>query len=251
MRLGKGLVRLRKIRKLTQKEVATQLHVDATNYSRWEKDKSVPSLNTIESIADLFGVTLDELFEYTQKKENRDSSLNIALARLQEMKLKYIYDQEEDIVTIRISGDDYDVYAKDLPALIASTDKRYDNMVNDIYSSVYGTALAIVIKNNEFNKYVKAGKQAESILIKNWFKKRIKDNFNYIKDGYITKEMILDDKELVAKFVLIESFKREEIWNDIVTWLRKTNKINNDEYEADPEKWDCPFLSNYELFMIP
>ena len=91
MELGKGLERLRLMRGWTQKETAEKLHTDPANYNRWEKNNATPSFDTVENIADLFGVTLDELFEYKQKNENRDSPLKYAIAKLKDMKINIKY----------------------------------------------------------------------------------------------------------------------------------------------------------------
>lgn len=59
--IGKFIAVLRKANGLTQAELAEKLFVSDKTVSRWERDESTPDLELIPVIADLFGVTSDEL----------------------------------------------------------------------------------------------------------------------------------------------------------------------------------------------
>lgn len=59
--IGSFLSALRKANGLTQRQLADQLHVSDKAVSRWERDESAPDLTLIPVIADLFGITSDEL----------------------------------------------------------------------------------------------------------------------------------------------------------------------------------------------
>lgn len=59
--IGKFITTLRKANGLTQKELAEQLNVSDKTVSRWERDEGAPDLSLIPVIAELFGVTCDEL----------------------------------------------------------------------------------------------------------------------------------------------------------------------------------------------
>ncbi|MDH8063543.1 helix-turn-helix transcriptional regulator [Lactococcus lactis subsp. lactis] len=52
---------LRKKKALTQKEVAEQLGMTQQNYQKWESGKSSPSGETLERLAEYFGVSIDFL----------------------------------------------------------------------------------------------------------------------------------------------------------------------------------------------
>ncbi|MBR5712915.1 MAG: helix-turn-helix transcriptional regulator [Lachnospiraceae bacterium] len=58
---GNYLADLRREKNLTQKEVADRLYVSDKTVSRWETDRSLPELSLIPAIAELFGVSADEL----------------------------------------------------------------------------------------------------------------------------------------------------------------------------------------------
>ena len=59
--LGSFLAALRKAKGLTQQQLADLLHLSNKAVSRWERDECAPDLSLIPVIADLFGVTADEL----------------------------------------------------------------------------------------------------------------------------------------------------------------------------------------------
>lgn len=60
--IGYHIKRLRLKRGLTQREMAEHLRVSAQAVSKWEAGLNYPDITLLCPIADLFGVTLDELF---------------------------------------------------------------------------------------------------------------------------------------------------------------------------------------------
>ena len=61
MELSKKIQKLRKERGLTQEEFAEQLFVSRTAVSKWETGRGAPSMASLQMIASLCNVTLDEL----------------------------------------------------------------------------------------------------------------------------------------------------------------------------------------------
>ncbi|CDE27160.1 helix-turn-helix domain protein [Clostridium sp. CAG:307] len=61
--LADNLTKLRKKHKLTQVEVAHQLGFSDKAISKWEQGDTIPDIETIKKIADLYGVTIDSLLE--------------------------------------------------------------------------------------------------------------------------------------------------------------------------------------------
>lgn len=58
---GSFLAALRKANGMTQKELAERLHISDKTVSRWERDEGSPDLALIPVLAEIFGVTCDEL----------------------------------------------------------------------------------------------------------------------------------------------------------------------------------------------
>ena len=61
MSLGATISRLRAEKKLSQGELADALGVSRQSVSKWETDASIPELDKLVKLSQLFGVTLDEL----------------------------------------------------------------------------------------------------------------------------------------------------------------------------------------------
>ena len=61
MTLGQNIARLRMQRNLSQGDLADVLGVSRQSVSKWETDGSIPELDKLVRLAELFGVTLDEL----------------------------------------------------------------------------------------------------------------------------------------------------------------------------------------------
>lgn len=59
--MGGFMAALRKANGMTQKELAERLNVSDKTVSRWERDDGAPELSLIPVIAEIFGVTCDEL----------------------------------------------------------------------------------------------------------------------------------------------------------------------------------------------
>ena len=61
MSLGTTISRLRAEKKLSQGDLSDALEVSRQSVSKWETDASVPELDKLIKLSQLFGVTLDEL----------------------------------------------------------------------------------------------------------------------------------------------------------------------------------------------
>ena len=61
--LGSFLQQLRKENQLTQKELASQLHVTDKAVSKWESGTADPSTSNLLALAKLFGVSAEELLK--------------------------------------------------------------------------------------------------------------------------------------------------------------------------------------------
>ena len=78
--IGGFIAALRKANGMTQKDLAERLNVSDKTVSRWERDDGAPDLAAIPAIAEIFGVTCDELLrgerkspaERTEETEERE-----------------------------------------------------------------------------------------------------------------------------------------------------------------------------------
>ena len=65
--IGSFIAALRKANGMTQKDLAERLNVSDKTVSRWERDDGAPDLAAIPAIAEIFGVTCDELLRGERK----------------------------------------------------------------------------------------------------------------------------------------------------------------------------------------
>ena len=74
MTLGENIVRLRTQKNWSQGDLADALDISRQSVSKWETDASIPELDKLLKLSELFGVTLDELVrgEDTPKAETAE-----------------------------------------------------------------------------------------------------------------------------------------------------------------------------------
>lgn len=81
--MGETIAELRKDRGMTQKELAVQMNVTDKAVSKWERDLSCPDIHSIPKLAEVLGVSVEELMHVTkaEKAPNEDLAkvLDIAL----------------------------------------------------------------------------------------------------------------------------------------------------------------------------
>ncbi|MGI6007005.1 MAG: helix-turn-helix domain-containing protein [Ruminococcus sp.] len=73
MMLSEKIVNLRKQKGWSQEQMAEQLEVSRQAVSKWESGASVPDLDKIIKLSDLFGVTTDYLLREEENKELRET----------------------------------------------------------------------------------------------------------------------------------------------------------------------------------
>lgn len=79
MELGNKIALLRQKAKLTQKQLADELNISAQSVSKWENLVAMPEITLLPKLAEIFGVSIDELFDLTidQKLNRLENHLDI------------------------------------------------------------------------------------------------------------------------------------------------------------------------------
>ena len=70
--MGKFIAELRKANGMTQSELAEKLLVSDKTVSRWENDEFTPGISLLPEIADIFGITVDELLRGERNNPERE-----------------------------------------------------------------------------------------------------------------------------------------------------------------------------------
>lgn len=88
--ISENIKRMRKVKNLSQKEVATAIEIAQAQYSVIESGKSVPTLPTLEKIARVFEVDISQL---VRRPGKNDDEINISI--LEKVRLIDTLDKEE------------------------------------------------------------------------------------------------------------------------------------------------------------
>ena len=72
--LGMMIAELRKEKGMTQLELAQKMGVTDKAVSKWERDLSCPDINSLPNLAEILGVTVDELRQIKREAENPKQS---------------------------------------------------------------------------------------------------------------------------------------------------------------------------------
>lgn len=80
-RLGKNIMCGRKALGLTQEQVAVELKVEPETISRFERGATLPSISTLERIAEILGTTMGELLEEVEPRQFTEAEQLAALLR--------------------------------------------------------------------------------------------------------------------------------------------------------------------------
>ena len=90
--IGGLIAALRKANGMTQKDLAERLNVSDKSVSRWERDDGAPDLSLIPVIAEVFGVTCDELLRGERKSpaQQEEAAQNVPTARGEKQRLRLL-----------------------------------------------------------------------------------------------------------------------------------------------------------------
>ena len=130
MELGNKIAQLRQKAGLTQKELADELKISAQSVSKWENLLAMPDITLLPRIAEIFGVTIDELFDLTI-----DQKLN---------RIENHLDIEKDF-----SYGTFKEYKEYLESLLSS--KEHHNRATGLLAQLYGRR--ILSDRDEVRKY--------------------------------------------------------------------------------------------------
>lgn len=84
--LGAMIASLRKEHGMTQLELATKMNVTDKAVSKWERDLSCPDVNSLPKLAELFGISVDELM--SSKSAGQPESVAAKINKIVSLVLK-------------------------------------------------------------------------------------------------------------------------------------------------------------------
>ena len=75
--MGMMIASKRKELGLTQMELAEKMSVTDKAVSKWERDLSYPDISSLPKLAEIFGMSVDELLQVKHNSENRESRQSV------------------------------------------------------------------------------------------------------------------------------------------------------------------------------
>lgn len=74
--MGDLIAQLRKEKGMTQKELAEKMNVTDKAVSKWERNLSCPDINSLPTLAEILGVSVEELLNTTKKEEKANDQID-------------------------------------------------------------------------------------------------------------------------------------------------------------------------------
>ena len=183
MSLGKQIAHYRRNKNITQDALAKQLGISNQAVSKWETEQSYPDVELLPKIADIFEITLDELFErefkqaeaasgFTPTGSGNDASTKTASATaileastiLPPFYGLLPWENDEKLRVVLFQG--HDLIQKD------ELKKRFGKICNDITFNYCGPALNIEscfnVSCEDVSGWITAGGRVECENVSGW-----------------------------------------------------------------------------------
>lgn len=80
--IASNLVYLRRKNKLTQQELAAKINYSDNAISRWERGEVIPTIETLEIVADFYGITPSDLINESFVTHDQNVATDIVLKRI-------------------------------------------------------------------------------------------------------------------------------------------------------------------------
>lgn len=126
MNLGNNLFNARKKSGLSQEEVAGRLGVSRQTISKWELDETLPDIRQSKKLANLYGMSLDELIEFDMDvKEIQEIIDRTDDAVSEKIDWTKAWSKKYPILATYQNEVETEIYAAELKRLLEDLEKKY------------------------------------------------------------------------------------------------------------------------------
>nr|WP_297279625.1 helix-turn-helix transcriptional regulator [uncultured Butyricicoccus sp.] len=126
MSLGNHLFAARKKKGLAQEAVAEVLGVSRQTISKWELDETIPDIYQAKKLANLYGMSVDELIEIDiGVKEIQDMVEKISEKESEKIDWTKVWSKKYPILSTYQNEVDISLYAVELIRLLGDLQKKY------------------------------------------------------------------------------------------------------------------------------
>jgi len=122
--LGERIFELRSREKMSQGELAEKMNVSRQSISKWETNGSVPELDKLILLSDIFGITLDELVKgesFSKKQEKEAQKEGVQKAEIQKEEIQKEEAQKEEAQKAETQKEETQTEEKQKPMGIQKT----------------------------------------------------------------------------------------------------------------------------------
>ncbi len=225
LRIGEKIKELRKIKNVTQEELADYLGLSYQAISKWENGSSLPDITLIPGLANYFEVTTDTLFGIDEKKQNK--KIELVLQKYQEnFSIGLISDNEQLLrEALKEFPNDFRLISK----LCYTLSNQYtgENQINLLDEIITKSNLLLRDCTDDQLRYSAIQVLAMAYNFRGE-KEKAKEMINKLPSISITREnlldMILEGDEKVAQIQLNMLSNLDRIGNDLQVLSRISKK---------------------------
>lgn len=160
--MGAFLAALRKTHGYTQQEVADKLNVSNKTVSKWERDEGCPEIMMLPAIAELYGVTVDEILRGERIIKEENAQINDEKA---EKRAKYLFDKAlSKFTNLSFISIALGVLASILAALTWELSYTFATKTVCILLTVFISCTSVIIQIVAFNNFRTSFNTEENII---------------------------------------------------------------------------------------
>ena len=253
MTLGKIIKQLRKETFLSQEQLAAKLNITAQAVSKWENEESYPDILFLPKIAAIFGVKIDELFDYKEDSayqqienmlDHERYFTHADFSKAESFLLEQLSTNPNDLHALTVLGDLYYEYAIRLDEKAAAYTKQAlalnpddKSLHNTFHNAMHGGRLDWNIANH-------------TALIQ-YYQNFIQEHPTITRAYLYLLDNLIDDGRLDEAIKILERRRTviQDCFNDFYRLLiyESTNgfqatRKEYDSYLEENQEWQAYFL---------
>ena len=253
MTLGKIIKQLRKETFLSQEQLAAKLNITAQAVSKWENEESYPDILFLPKIAAIFGVKIDELFDYKEDSayqqienmlDHERYFTHADFSKAESFLLEQLSTNPNDLHALTVLGDLYHEYAIRLDEKAAAYTKQAlalnpddKSLHNTFHNAMHGGRLDWNVANH-------------TVLIQ-YYQNFVQEHPTITRTYLYLLDNLIDDGRLDEAIKVLERRRTviQDCFNDFYRLLiyESTNgfqatRKEYDNYLEENQEWQAYFL---------
>lgn len=234
MSLSSNIVKLRTNQQRTQQQVADAINVKRVTYTHWESGRVTPPIDMLILLAREFGVTLDELCNFTPDISKRPSEFDVARTKLKTMGIKSKLFGED--VYLDVYGTEYTISKSDLPDMVKRAEVLHRRMMKTTTREMFAAATILTLQDGGKNKVL-----TQDYLVKMLDKV---DTWTELNETSLTPVVLAG--MLKERLLLMSKKNRKAAWEQAVQYI-----ADRDEFMSQVEGIEIEDISKNPEWKYP